>query len=104
MALAHVHKEKLLHRDIKAENVFLTDDGLTVKLGDFGIAKSILTTSGAATTGSGIGTVTHFAPEICNGSNYDVRCETWSLGVLLYHLAALQLPVSKILTSRYLLM
>merc|ERR1719356_1767022 len=77
LALTHVHGHRILHRDLKPLNVFLTQDGL-VKLGDFGIAKVLeSTTAGAQTT---IGTPLYIAPEICNNETYGVKSDVWSLG------------------------
>eukprot|EP00440_Ansanella_granifera_P008569 gb/GFBE01009283.1/.p1 GENE.gb/GFBE01009283.1/~~gb/GFBE01009283.1/.p1 ORF type:complete len:688 (+),score=135.27 gb/GFBE01009283.1/:1-2064(+) len=89
LALSHIHGHKILHRDLKPLNIFLTKQ-LIVKLGDFGISKVLeSTTAGAQTT---IGTPLYLAPEICNGEAYGVKSDLWSLGVVTYELAALQVP------------
>ena len=61
LALKHVHDRKILHRDIKAQNIFLMQTGI-VKLGDFGIAKVLTSTSQMVETV--IGTPYYLSPEI----------------------------------------
>ena len=48
MALVHIHSKKILHRDIKTQNLFLTGDGNTVKIGDFGVARNLKSSFDAA--------------------------------------------------------
>lgn len=68
MALKHVHDLKILHRDIKSQNVFLTKKGV-VKLGDFGIARVLNSTVELARTC--IGTPYYLSPEICENKPYN---------------------------------
>ncbi|KAG8504610.1 Serine/threonine-protein kinase Nek1, partial [Galemys pyrenaicus] len=68
LALKHVHDRKILHRDIKSQNIFLTKDG-TVKLGDFGIARVLKSTVELARTY--IGTPYYLSPEICENKPYN---------------------------------
>ena len=89
LALKHCHDRKILHRDLKAENIFLTKDG-DVKLGDFGIAKVLDQTTSFAKTS--IGTPFYLSPEICEGRPYNVKSDIWSLGCVLYELCALKKP------------
>lgn len=89
LALSHIHKVKILHRDLKPLNIFLTRQWI-VKLGDFGISKVLeSTTLGAQTT---IGTPLYLSPEICSGEAYGVKSDCWSLGVVTYEMCALQVP------------
>lgn len=89
LALRHIHSRKVLHRDLKPLNVFLTKQGV-VKLGDFGIARMLdSTTSGAQTT---IGTPSYLSPEMCNNEAYGIKADLWSLGVVTYELIALRVP------------
>jgi len=62
MALQYVHKRKIIHRDIKTQNVFLTGSK-TIKVGDFGISKVLDSTTQAALTV--VGTPYYMAPESC---------------------------------------
>jgi len=89
LALQHIHARNILHRDLKPLNIFLTKLGV-VKLGDFGIAKVLGSTSAAAQTV--IGTPHYLSPEICNNEPYGIQSDLWALGVVLYELAALRVP------------
>ncbi len=89
LALKHCHDRKILHRDIKAENVFLTRKGLC-KLGDFGISKVLSGTRSRAK--SIVGTPYYLSPEILNENPYNMKTDIWALGVLLYELTALRRP------------
>eukprot|EP00931_Biecheleriopsis_adriatica_P003926 TRINITY_DN105673_c0_g1_i1.p1 TRINITY_DN105673_c0_g1~~TRINITY_DN105673_c0_g1_i1.p1 ORF type:complete len:743 (+),score=146.33 TRINITY_DN105673_c0_g1_i1:76-2304(+) len=89
LALSHIHSRKILHRDLKPHNIFLTGMWI-VKLGDFGIAKVLESTTAGAQTA--IGTPLYLAPEICSGEAYGIKSDLWSLGVVTYELAALQVP------------
>ena len=91
LALKHVHDRKILHRDLKSQNVFLTANGM-VKLGDFGIAKVLRNTKEFAKTQ--IGTPYYLSPEICNGQRYNNKSDIWSLGILLFEMSALKQPFS----------
>ncbi len=91
-------KAQLIHRDIKPDNIFLSNDG-EVKLGDLGLAKSV----GGATaevqsltmTGSSMGTPHYISPEQGQGrKDVDFRADIYSLGCTLYHLAGGQPPYS----------
>jgi len=88
-ALAHVHARRVLHRDIKGQNIFLTTSGV-VKLGDFGIAKVLETTQAEAKTM--IGTPNYLAPEVCENRPYGGRADIWSIGIVFYELLTLQQP------------
>lgn len=87
LALKHVHDRKILHRDIKSQNVFLTLDG-KVKLGDFGIAKVLSGTTDLAKTA--IGTPFYLSPEMVEGRSYDRKSDVWALGCVLYEMTTLK--------------
>lgn len=91
-ALKYCHEDhheltghKVIHRDIKPGNVFLTKDG-SVKLGDFGLCRSLNDQSQAATN---VGTPLYMAPEILAKQPYSEKADVWSLGCVIYELAAL---------------
>ncbi|XP_063494463.1 serine/threonine-protein kinase Nek1 isoform X21 [Symphalangus syndactylus] len=87
LALKHVHDRKILHRDIKSQNIFLTKDG-TVQLGDFGIARVLNSTVELARTC--IGTPYYLSPEICENKPYNNKSDIWALGCVLYELCTLK--------------
>ena len=89
LAIKHIHDRKILHRDIKSQNIFLMKNG-TVKLGDFGIAKCLDQTIDKAKTY--VGTPYYLSPEIINSQPYGFQSDIWSLGVLLYEMCALKMP------------
>ena len=89
LGLKHVHDRKILHRDIKAQNVFLTSTNRCL-LGDFGIAKILTHTKGFTKTM--VGTPYYLSPEIIERKRYNFQSDIWSLGVLLYELCALKPP------------
>lgn len=89
LALKHMHDRKVIHRDIKAENVFLNRRN-QVKIGDFGISKSLAHTLAQARTR--IGTPYYLSPEICMDKPYDNKNDMWALGVVLYQLCTLKHP------------
>ncbi|KAL6036298.1 hypothetical protein STEG23_024034, partial [Scotinomys teguina] len=87
LALKHVHDRKILHRDIKSQNIFLTKGG-TVQLGDFGIARVLNSTVELARTC--IGTPYYLSPEICENKPYNNKSDIWALGCVLYELCTLK--------------
>ena len=89
LAIKHIHDRKILHRDIKSQNIFLMKDN-KIKLGDFGIAKCLNNTFEKAKTL--IGTPYYLSPEIINDKPYDYKSDIWSLGILLYEMCALKMP------------
>ena len=89
LGLKHVHDRKVLHRDLKTQNVFMTADG-RCKLGDFGVSKVLSGTTQLAQTA--VGTPYYLSPEICENKAYDNKSDIWSLGCVLYELCTLQHP------------
>jgi len=87
--MKHVHDRKILHRDIKCQNVFVTKQGI-IKMGDFGIARVLRHTVDVAR--SMVGTPYYLSPEIIEGRPYSFKSDIWSLGVMLYELCALRPP------------
>jgi len=89
-AVEHAHTARILHRDVKPENVMIREDGV-VKLMDFGIARA-LDTSRMTMTGALMGSPAHMSPEHIEGKELDFRADVFSLGTLLYYLATGDLP------------
>lgn len=87
--LKYVHELKILHRDLKSSNMFLSSNGL-VKIGDFGISKILDKTQENAETV--VGTPYYLSPEICQNIPYDYKSDVWSLGCILYELCTLKHP------------
>ena len=86
-ALAYIHSKKIMHRDLKTQNIFIGRDG-ALRLGDFGLAKVLERTGDFATTFTG--TPFYLAPEICMSQNYGFQSDVWSLGCVLYELCTLE--------------
>jgi NIMA (never in mitosis gene a)-related kinase 1/4/5 len=94
--LSMLHTRKLLHRDLKSDNIFLTFDGTRgiayLTLGDFDSAKQISSDSVAHTV---IGTPGYMAPEILLNQKYGFPADIFALGMILYELLSLQRPFSE---------
>jgi eukaryotic-like serine/threonine-protein kinase len=91
-ALDAAHAAGFVHRDVKPENVLLTDDG-RVKVADFGLARAIsAATSTAATQGLLIGTVAYLSPEQVERGIADARSDVYGAGILLYEMVAGTVP------------
>jgi eukaryotic-like serine/threonine-protein kinase len=88
--LAHAHRRQIIHRDVKTENIMLTEEG-KVKLTDFGLAK-LRGSVHQTRTGSTLGTAAYMSPEQVRGEEVDHRSDIFSLGVVLYELVTSHLP------------
>src|SRR5215813_5857722 len=89
--LGYAHNASIVHRDVKPANVRILDDG-TVKVMDFGIAKSLQTESNLTQTGITLGTSAYLAPEQIRGEPIDRRTDIFSMGVLSYELLSYRKP------------
>ncbi|KAG6960829.1 hypothetical protein JG688_00009400 [Phytophthora aleatoria] len=87
MAIRYLHGQRVLHRDLKTSNVFLTTENV-VKLGDFGIAKTLDSTLDQAKTV--VGTPYYMSPEVCESKPYSYASDVWSLGCVLYEMLSLR--------------
>ncbi|NXI62223.1 NEK3 kinase, partial [Anseranas semipalmata] len=89
LGVKHIHDKRVLHRDIKSKNIFLTQNG-KVKLGDFGSARLLAHPVSYACTY--VGTPYYVPPEIWESMPYNNKSDIWSLGCILYELCTLRHP------------
>eukprot|EP01006_Ploeotia_vitrea_P008786 TRINITY_DN20962_c0_g1_i1.p1 TRINITY_DN20962_c0_g1~~TRINITY_DN20962_c0_g1_i1.p1 ORF type:complete len:772 (+),score=41.66 TRINITY_DN20962_c0_g1_i1:295-2316(+) len=90
LGIQHIHSKRILHRDLKPCNIFLTKKQ-QVKIGDFGISK-LLEESNALAKTAGLGTPFYMAPELYCDGEYDKKCDVWSLGCIAYEMATFEPP------------
>mmetsp|Transcript_53716 Transcript_53716/g.142842 ORF Transcript_53716/g.142842 Transcript_53716/m.142842 type:complete len:608 (+) Transcript_53716:140-1963(+) len=86
-ALDYIHSRKVLHRDLKTSNIFLTKKASIVKIGDFGISRVLEGTMEAITV---VGTPYYMSPEVCENKPYTFKSDVWALGCVLYELCVLK--------------
>lgn len=107
LGLQFMHEKSVLHRDIKAQNIFLLGNGRLV-LGDLGISKVLNNDRAFAKTA--IGTPYYMSPEIYKNNRYDYKSDIWALGCVLYELVTLRHPFDansmaalgqKVMSGRY---
>lgn len=89
-ATAHAHKNNIIHRDIKSQNVLVKDDG-SVKLSDFGIAFTG-DSQQLTQTDTVMGSVHYLAPELAKGQQATVQSDIYSLGVVFYEMLTGDVP------------
>ena len=82
-ALKYLHSKKIIHRDLKLSNIFLTEK-MELKLGDFGL--SVKLDFDSEKRNSICGTPNYIAPEILNKKSYQYEVDIWSLGIIIYTL------------------
>ncbi|MCB0344230.1 MAG: protein kinase [Bdellovibrionales bacterium] len=89
--LAHAHSRGVIHRDLKPDNILISDFG-EVKVMDFGLARSLWIDKGLTETGNAVGTPQYMAPEQIRGDDLDVRCDIYSLGIMAYEMVTGDTP------------
>ena len=106
IGLYYIHSKKIIHRDIKTLNIFLTKN-YDAKIGDLGVAKILENTNHAMTF---IGTPYYVSPEMCRNKPYNEKSDIWALGCILYELLTFNHPFTatnqaalfiKILNNKY---
>jgi len=88
-ALSHAHKNGIIHRDIKPQNIIVTKSGV-VKVTDFGIARNA--DAQTTTSGGAMGSVHYFSPEQARGRFVDFGSDIYSLGIVMFEMAGGTLP------------
>ena len=83
-----LHIRDILHRDIKSANMFLSEDGKTIKLGDLNVSKVLKDDLAKTQTG----TPYYVSPEIWDNKPYGAKTDIWSLGCVVYEIVALKPP------------
>ncbi len=89
-ALSHAHKNGVIHRDIKPQNIILNNEG-NAKVADFGIARAVSTDT-LTKTEDIYGSVRYFSPEQAGGENVDHRTDMYSLGIVMFEMLTGELP------------
>jgi NIMA (never in mitosis gene a)-related kinase len=87
-AINYLHDNKILHRDLKTANIFLSNDDLI--LGDFGMARQLESTLANAQTL--VGTPLYMSPEILQNKPYNKKADLWALGCILYEMCTFRYP------------
>lgn len=91
-ALSHAHESKLIHRDIKPDNILVTSKGV-VKVADLGLAKAVDEDNSMTQSGTGLGTPLYMPPEQArNAKHVDYRTDIYALGGTFYHFLTGKFP------------
>jgi len=89
VGLKYIHSKKILHRDIKSMNIFLSKEE-DIRIGDLGVAKSMAESANFAHTM--VGTPYYLSPEMCEEKPYNEKSDIWALGCVLYEMCTQKHP------------
>lgn len=87
--LEYIHKKKILHRDIKTMNIFISKDE-QIRIGDLGVAKTLQENMNFAHTM--VGTPFYLSPEMCEEKPYNEKSDIWALGCVIYEMCTFKHP------------
>ena len=90
--LKEIHRKKIIHKDLKPDNLFLTND-LKVKIGDFGISKRLYNSRDYARTA--FGPILFMSPEQLKHDKFNYKNDIWSLGCVIHELCTLEICFSR---------
>lgn len=91
LALDYAHTKQIVHRDLKPDNILLDKHG-TVKITDFGLARSLDVEHGLTQSGETVGTPHYMAPEQLRGDKPDARTDIYALGIVAYEMVMRRKP------------
>lgn len=91
LALEHAHQREVIHRDMKPQNILITED-MVAKVTDFGIARASSMNTITLTGGVVMGSVHYFSPEQARGGEVTTRSDLYSLGIIFYEMLTGELP------------
>lgn len=89
LGLQHLHKQGVVHRDLKSSNIFLCEGRRRIRIGDFGISTVLQSTAFAS---SCVGTPAYMSPELMRNERYDYHVDMWALGCICFELCTLNMP------------
>ncbi|XP_038634988.1 mitogen-activated protein kinase kinase kinase 14 isoform X1 [Scyliorhinus canicula] len=103
-ALEHLHSHGIVHGDVKADNVLISQHGLEVYICDFGHSTQLTSAGTSTSQGSKcLGTVTHMAPEVIAGTEFGVSADSWSVACMMLHMLTGRHPWKNIPMNQLLL-
>eukprot|EP00347_Sterkiella_histriomuscorum_P013450 403364665 len=84
LALEDIHNQRIIHADVKPQNILLTGKDYDIKLADFGVSQTL--TQNYSYSHNYIGTLYYCSPEVCQEKPFDSKVDIWALGIIIYEL------------------